>query len=45
VGFVADKVALGRFSWTTSVSPSNSYSTDYSAHIIIYRPGLEQYAK
>jgi hypothetical protein len=35
VGFVVDKVALGGFSPTTSVSPANSHSTDCSTLIII----------
>jgi hypothetical protein len=35
VGFVVDKVALGRFSASTSVSPANSHSTDYSAFIYL----------
>jgi hypothetical protein len=43
VGFVVDKVALGKFSPTTSVSPANFYSTDCSTLIIIYHPGLVQY--
>jgi hypothetical protein len=33
----------GRFSSSTSVSPSNSHSTDCSTFIIIYHPGLVQY--
>jgi hypothetical protein len=35
----------GRFSPGTSVSPAISHSADYSTFIIIYHPGLEQYAK
>jgi hypothetical protein len=42
VGFVVDKVALGRFSPSTSVSPANSHSTDCSTFIVIYHPGLVQ---
>jgi hypothetical protein len=38
VGFVVDKVALGRLSPSTSVSPANSHSTHHS--ILIYHPGL-----
>jgi hypothetical protein len=41
VGYVADKVALGRFSPITSVSPANSHSTDCST-FITYHPGLVQ---
>jgi hypothetical protein len=40
VGFVVDKVVLGRFLPRTSVSPANSHSTDRSTFIIIYHPGL-----
>jgi hypothetical protein len=35
----------GRLDPSTSVSPANSHSTDYSTLIIIYYPGLVQYAK
>jgi hypothetical protein len=45
VGFVVDKVTLGRFSPSTSVSPANSHSTGCSTFIIIiiiYHPGLVQ---
>jgi hypothetical protein len=35
VGFVVLKVALGRFSPSTSVSPAGSHSTDCSTVIII----------
>jgi hypothetical protein len=34
VGFVVDKVALGRFSPSTSVSLANHHSTDFSIIII-----------
>jgi hypothetical protein len=40
VGFV-DETVLGRFSPSTSVSPANSHSTDYST-LTIYHPGLVQ---
>jgi hypothetical protein len=39
-GFVVNKVTVGRFSSSTSVSPANTHSTKYS--IIIYHPGLVQ---
>jgi hypothetical protein len=42
VGFVVDKVALGRFSPNTSVSPANLHSTSFSKITIIYHPGLVQ---
>jgi hypothetical protein len=42
VGFVVDKVALGRFSPSTSVSPSYLHSTNCSAIAIIYHLGLVQ---
>jgi hypothetical protein len=32
----------GKFSSSTSVSPANSYSTDYSIFIIVNHPGLVQ---
>jgi hypothetical protein len=39
--FVVDKVALGWFSPSTSVSPANLHSTNCSKKIIlIYHPGL-----
>jgi hypothetical protein len=31
-----------KWHWGTSVSPANSYSTDYSTLIFIYHPGLVQ---
>jgi hypothetical protein len=34
VGFVVDKAALGRFSPSTSVSPTNHHSTNFSIIII-----------
>jgi hypothetical protein len=42
VGFVVDKVYWGRFSLSTSASPSNSYSTKCSR--LICHPGLVQEA-
>jgi hypothetical protein len=44
VGFVVEKVVLGGFSPSTSVSPANSLSTDCSTFIIVYHPGLVQQA-
>jgi hypothetical protein len=44
VGFVVVKVALGRFSQSTSASPANSHSTDCTMYIVIYYPGLVQQA-
>jgi hypothetical protein len=41
VGFLVNKVALGKFSPSTSVSPANPHSTDCSI-IIIDHPGLVQ---
>jgi hypothetical protein len=35
VGFVVDRVHWSRFSPSTSVSPANCHSTDYSTFIII----------
>jgi hypothetical protein len=40
MGFVVDKVALGRFSPSTSVSPANLHSTNYSTITLIYHLGL-----
>jgi hypothetical protein len=34
----------GRFSPSTSVSPANLYSTNFSTITITYHPGLVQYA-
>jgi hypothetical protein len=42
VGFVVDKVALGRFSPSTSVSPANLHSTNCSTIILIYHLGFVQ---
>jgi hypothetical protein len=42
LGFLADKVALGHFSLSTSVSPSNLHSTNDSTITIIYHLGLLQ---
>jgi hypothetical protein len=43
VGFVVDKVALGQvFSQSTSVSPPNLHSTNFSTITISYHPGLVQ---
>jgi hypothetical protein len=42
VGFVVDKVALGQFSPSASVSPANLHSTNFSAITITYHPGLLQ---
>jgi hypothetical protein len=42
VGFLVDKVALGRFSPSTSVFPANFYSTDFFTITITYHPGLVQ---
>jgi hypothetical protein len=42
VGFVVDKVGWGRFSPSTSVSPANLYSTNFSTITITYHPGLVQ---
>jgi hypothetical protein len=43
VGFVVDKVALGQVFSECFVFSANSHSTD-SSTLIIYRPGLVQYA-
>jgi hypothetical protein len=41
VGFVVDKVALGQvFFSSTSVSPANLHSTNFSTIAITYHPGL-----
>jgi hypothetical protein len=40
VGFMVDKLALGMFTPSTSVSPANFHSTNCS--ILIYHPGLVQ---
>jgi hypothetical protein len=42
VEFVVDKVALGQFSSSTSVSPANLHSTNFSTLTITYHPGLVQ---
>jgi hypothetical protein len=43
VGFVVDKLALGQvFSPSTSVSPANLHSTNFSTITITYHPGLVQ---
>jgi hypothetical protein len=44
VGFLVDKVALGqeRFFPSSSVSPANLYSTNFSTITISYHPGLVQ---
>jgi hypothetical protein len=42
VEFVVDKVALGQVFPSTSVSPANLYSTNFSTIIITYYPGLVQ---
>jgi hypothetical protein len=44
MGFMVDKVALGRFSPSTSVSSANFYSTNFSTITITitYDPGLVQ---
>jgi hypothetical protein len=42
VGFVVDKVAVGQISPSTSVSPVNLYSTNFSIITITYHPGLVQ---
>jgi hypothetical protein len=40
VRFVVDKVALGQFSPSTSVSPANLHSTIFSTITITYHLGL-----
>jgi hypothetical protein len=42
VGFVVDKVVLGSFFSSTSVSPANLYSTNFSTITITYHQGLVQ---
>jgi hypothetical protein len=42
VGFVVDKVALEQVSLSTSVSPANLLSTNFSTITIIYHPWLVQ---
>jgi hypothetical protein len=42
VGFVVDKVALGQVSLSTSVSPANLHSTNFSTITLTYHPGLVQ---
>jgi hypothetical protein len=45
VGFVVDKVALGAgffFPPSTSVSPANLHSINFSTITITYHPGLVQ---
>jgi hypothetical protein len=45
VGFLVDKVAPGQvFSPSTSVSPANLHSANYSTITITYHPGLVQQA-
>jgi hypothetical protein len=43
VGFVVGKVALVRFSPSTSISPANLHSTNFSTITITYHPG--QYSR
>jgi hypothetical protein len=45
LGFVVIKVELGRYFQSTSVSPVNFHSTDFSTITITYHPGLVQQAK
>jgi hypothetical protein len=40
VGFVVDKVALSRFSPSTSVSPANFHSNNCSTITVLYHVGL-----
>jgi hypothetical protein len=42
VGYVMDKVVLGRFSPSTSVSPASSHSTNCSTLITIHHLWLVQ---
>jgi hypothetical protein len=42
VGFVVDKVALGRVLPSTSVSPANLHYTNFSTITITYHLGLVQ---
>jgi hypothetical protein len=42
VRFVVDKVALGRFLPSTSVSPANIHSTNFSTITLTYHPVLVQ---
>jgi hypothetical protein len=42
VGFVVDKVALGQVSPSTSVSPANFHSNNFSTITTTYHPGLVQ---
>jgi hypothetical protein len=42
VGFVVDKLALGQFPPSASVSPANLHSTNFSTITITYHPGLVQ---
>jgi hypothetical protein len=42
VGFVVGKVTLGRFSPSTSVSPANRHSANFSTITITYHLGLVQ---
>jgi hypothetical protein len=42
VAFVVDKVALEQFPPSTSVSPANLHSTNFSTITITYHPGLVQ---
>jgi hypothetical protein len=40
MGFVVNKVALGQVFPSTSISPANLYSTNFSTITITYHPGL-----
>jgi hypothetical protein len=42
VGFVVEKVALGQVFSSTSVSPANLHSTNFSTITLTYHPGLVQ---
>jgi hypothetical protein len=42
VEFVVDKVALGQVFLSTSISPANLYSTNFSTTTLAYHPGLVQ---
>jgi hypothetical protein len=42
VGFVVDKWRWGRFSQSTSISPANLHSTNFSTIAITYHLGLVQ---
>jgi hypothetical protein len=45
VGFVVDKLELGKFSASTSVSPASCRTTGCSTLIILHHPGLVEYTK